>query len=326
MDVTASELRIEREDEVVLAASLTLPERTPAPALVALHGAQPGLRDDPLFHHLHETLPPAGFAVVTFDRRGEGASTGEPSAGQFELLAADANAVLETAAALGGIDGRRVGLWGISQGGWVAPLASVRFGRAAFLVLLSSCGVTPAEQMRYSTAERMRRAGYGEDAVRQMTTLRLTLEELARGRASRAEAERLLDAARAEPWWELEYLPDRLPETFEDAHVWRDEMEFEPEPVFAEVRVPTLLFYGEDDEWIPIEPSIEAWRRVRGDEVEIVRLPGTGHDATLATGEISPLYTETLIRWLSAPPAKQDDVRPHGTFGGFSKPARRERS
>jgi uncharacterized protein len=296
MEGSGSELRIEREDGVVLAASLTLPERRSAPALVALHGAQPGLRDDPLFHHLHAVLPPAGWAVVTFDRRGEGASTGEPSAGRFDLLADDANAILETVAALEEID--RVGLWGISQGGWVAPLASVRFGRAAFLVLLSSCGVTPAEQMRYSTAERMRRAGYGEEAVQQMTTLRFTLEELARGRGSRAEAERLLAAARSEPWWELEYLPDRLPENFEDARAWRDEMEFEPEPVFAQVRVPTLLFYGEDDEWIPIDASIEAWRRARGDEVEIVRLPGTGHDATLASGAISPLYTETLVEWL----------------------------
>jgi pimeloyl-ACP methyl ester carboxylesterase len=132
-----------------------------------------------------------------------------------------------------------------------------------------------------------------------MTTLRLTLEDLARGVGSRAQAERLLDAARREPWWELEYLPDRLPENFGDARVWRDEMEFEPEPVFAEVRVPTLLFYGEDDEWIPIDASIEAWRRARGEKVEIVRLAGTGHDATLASGEISPLYTETLIRRLS---------------------------
>jgi hypothetical protein len=34
--------------------------------------------------------------------------------------------------------------------------------------------------------------------------------------------------------------------------------------------------------------------------VEIVRLAGAGHDATLASGEISPLYTETLVGWLSA--------------------------
>jgi uncharacterized protein len=97
-----------------------------------------GLRDDPLFHHLHATLPPAGYAVFTFDRRGEGASTGEPSAGRFELLAADANAVAGALAAHDDVDARRIGLWGISQGGWVAPLAAVRSGRAAFLVLLSS--------------------------------------------------------------------------------------------------------------------------------------------------------------------------------------------
>src|SRR5919204_5753297 len=107
----SEELEVVRDDGVVLAASLTLPERTPAPALVALHGAQPGLRDDPLFHHLHETLPPAGFAVLTFDRRGEGASTGEPSAGQFELLAADAIALGEELAPRGEIDAERIGLW-----------------------------------------------------------------------------------------------------------------------------------------------------------------------------------------------------------------------
>src|SRR5438105_6409700 len=113
--MTISELRVQGEDGVVLAASLSLPERTPAPALVALHGAQPGLRDFPLFEHLHATLPPAGVAVVTFDRRGEGASTGEPSAGRFEVLAADANAVVETVAALDEIDARRVGLWGSAR-------------------------------------------------------------------------------------------------------------------------------------------------------------------------------------------------------------------
>jgi hypothetical protein len=45
------------------------------------------------------------------------------------------------AAALAEIDPQRVGLWGISLGGWVAPLASVLSQRPAFLVLLSSCGV-----------------------------------------------------------------------------------------------------------------------------------------------------------------------------------------
>src|SRR2546423_2338599 len=57
---------------------------------------------------------------------------------------------------------------------------------------------------------------------------------------------------------------------------------------------------GEDDDWIPIDESIAAWRRAGGDEVEIVCVPGTGHDPVLVSGEVSPRYTETLVTWLRA--------------------------
>lgn len=85
-------------------------------ALVALHGAGNGTRDSsPLYRHLHETLPPLGIGVATFDRRGDGESEGEPARG---LLTARARDGLAVAAAL---DTQRVGLWGFSLGGWVAP-------------------------------------------------------------------------------------------------------------------------------------------------------------------------------------------------------------
>jgi uncharacterized protein len=77
--------------------------------------------------------------------------------------------------------------------------------------------------------------------------------------------------------------------------LWIEEMDFEPEPVFERVRVPTLLFYGEDDEWIPLEESIEAWRRARGDAVDVVLLRGFGYEPLGST-----LYEETLVEWLRA--------------------------
>lgn len=299
MEGSGSELRIERENGVVLAASLTLPERRPAPALVAVHGAEAALRSYPLHEHLHVVLPKAGFAAVTFDRRGEGESTGEPSAGMFDVLAADAIAVVDHVAELDAIDAARIGLWGISQGGWVAPLAATRSERVAFLVLIASIGVSPAEQMREAIPEQLRRAGYDDDAVALERAARAELEDVIHGRGSPERAQALLDEARHQAWWPLAYLPDRVLYG-EERRGWIEEMDFEPEPVFARVRVPTLVFFGDDDEWIPIEASIEAWRRARGDEVKIVRLPGTGHDATLAGGEISPFYTETLVEWLRA--------------------------
>ena len=264
--------------------------------MVAVHGAAEGERDWYLYRHLHDLLPPAGIGVMTFDRRGEGASTGEPSRGNFAVQAEDALALGDA------IDAERVGLWGISQGGWVAPLAATRSDRIAFLVLLASTGVTPAEQMRYAVAEQIRRAGFGNEAAARAVRLRERAEGWIRGEDDEAlDAE--LAAAAHEPWWEFAFLPESAPSESE-ADVLRralsEEMFFNPEPVFAAVRVPTLLFYGDDDSWTPVQTSIDVWRHARGDQVDIVVLPNTGHEPTHPNGLISHTYEQELIDWLSA--------------------------
>jgi pimeloyl-ACP methyl ester carboxylesterase len=83
-------------------------------------------------------------------------------------------------------------------------------------------------------------------------------------------------------------------------------MDFDPAPIFANVRVPTLLFYGEDDEWSPIDASVTAWERAaeraNNTDVLVQRLAGTGHFPTKGGVEaieaISPEYERTLVEWL----------------------------
>jgi pimeloyl-ACP methyl ester carboxylesterase len=284
------DVRIERGDATLMGSY----SQAGTTAVVAVHGAGEGKRDWYLYRHLHEVLPATGIGVLTFDRRGEGESTGEPSRGQFVVQADDA---LAFAQALGV---ERVGLWGISQGGWVAPLAAVRSERVAFLVLLASTGVTPAEQMRYAVAEQMRRAGFGPDAVARALELRRRAEDWIRGEDGAGLGVQLASAAR-EPWWPLAFLPEAMPPNADEGEVRRqlaDEMFFNPEPVFRRVRVPTLLFYGDDDSWTPVQPSIDVWRRARGDDVDIAVLTGTGHEPTLADGTIAPEYEQRLVEWL----------------------------
>jgi pimeloyl-ACP methyl ester carboxylesterase len=270
--------------------------RAGSTAVVAVHGAGEGTRDWYLYRHLHDVLPPAGIGVVTFDRRGEGESGGNPSRGAFAVQAEDALAFASA------IEVDRVGLWGISQGAWVAPIAATRSNRVAFLVLLASTGVTPAVQMRYAVAEQIRRGGFGPEAAARAVGLREQAERWVRGEEVPGLADELADAAQ-EPWWSLAFLPDALPAEDEAAPMRRsigEEMFFEPERVFARVAVPTLLFYGDDDGWSPVEPSIEAWRRARGDDVEIVVLPGTGHEPTQTDGAISGDYERMLVDWIRA--------------------------
>src|SRR6266536_2624879 len=139
-------LRVER-DGISLATSYSAAGEA---AVVALHGAGAGTRDYFLYEHLHRILPPAGIGVITFDRRGEGESTGDASRGRFQVQAEDALAVIDA------IDAQRVGLWGISQGGWIGPLAAAASDEVAFLALIASTGVTPAEQMMYAVERQLR--------------------------------------------------------------------------------------------------------------------------------------------------------------------------
>jgi pimeloyl-ACP methyl ester carboxylesterase len=262
-------------------------------ALVALHGAGAGTRDYFLYRHLHELLPPVGIGVATFDRRGDGESTGDASRGRFEVQAEDALAVLEA------VEAERVGLWGFSQGGWIAPLAAAGSDRVAFVVGVASTGVTPSEQMMYATAEQLARAGYGASVVRRVLTLRRAYEDHVHGRSPGREAELAaeLQAAMDESWWLLAFLPP-IPLDADGCRLWIEEMDFDPRPVFAEVRVPALLFYGEDDGWTPVEPSVAAWREARGNDVDIVVIPEASHEMTFSDGTVAPQYERTLVDWL----------------------------
>ncbi len=283
------ELRI-RQNGLTLAASYSPGGDT---AIVALHGASEGTRDSPLYSHLHKLLPPRGIGVATFDRRGEGESTGNSTRGRFALQVEDALAVIEA------IEAKRVGLWGISQGGWIAPLAAAASDEVAFLVLIASTGVTPSEQMMYAVERQLRLTGYGDDIVARALELRRRFEDWVHTPAPEPEEQLAaeLGAGVDEPWWSHVWLPPSLLDE-EGRRLWIEEMDFDPRPVFARVRVPTLLFYGEADSWTPVEPSIEAWRAARGDEVDIVVIAKAEHDLTLPDGSLSSEYERTLVEWL----------------------------
>jgi uncharacterized protein len=264
-------------------------------ALVGLHGAGEGTRESPSLRHLHELLPPHGIGVVTFDRRGEGESTGDATRGRFDLQADDALAVLCA------IGAERGGLFGYSQGGWIAPLAAARSDDVAFLVLVASIGVTPSEQMMVAVERQLRLAGYGDDVVDRALDLRRRFEHWIHAVAPEPDEQLAGDllAAVDEPWAGQLWLPPSLLDQ-EGVRLWIEEMDYDPRPTFEQVRVPTLSFYGELDSWAPVEASVRAWRDARGDGVELVVIPGAEHDLTLPDGSVAPEYDRRLVEWLTA--------------------------
>ena len=145
----------------------------------------------------------------------------------------------------------------------------------------------------------------------QATHLRHRLRELRRDRGSPDQARLLLREARARPWYALTYLPD--PAWAADDGGIGDaacfEWDVDISPTLSQLRISVLLIYGETDRWVPVEPSIQAWRTALNSahaRLSVSRLPGCGHFPTLATdpadhdeaGPISPAYEQLLADWL----------------------------
>ncbi len=215
--------------------------------------------------------------------------------GRFDLQARDALAVADA------IGSANIGLWGYSQGAWVAPMAATLSPRIQFLVLVASAGVTPAVQMRYAVAEQLRRGGHGPPAVERALKLRARLEAWIHN-PTPSDAGRLssdLAVARSEAWWSVAFLPNELPDAAKRA-AWIAEMDFDPVPVFAATSVPVLAIYGADDAWTPVDASVEAWRRARGDAADILVVPDASHELRLSDGRLSPMYEERMLGWLSS--------------------------
>ena len=139
-----------------LAFTLDLPSGAgPFPAVVAGHGSGKVTRDQLLW--LSSQFTRRGFAVLRFDKRGVGESTGtfvfvgtKDSPEVFPVLAGDIAAAVRYLRTRSEIDPRRVGLAGASQAGWILPEAARMLGDVAFLVLLSGPVCTVGQEMYYS--------------------------------------------------------------------------------------------------------------------------------------------------------------------------------
>jgi uncharacterized protein len=250
------------DGDVKLAGTVYLPESGKSlPAVVALHGASEPTRDAALYRHLREGLPAMGIAVLIYDRRGSGASTGSLTGIDYETLADDAIAGRNALAKLPRIDAKRIGFWGLSQGGWLAVLAAERSKNAAFAISVSAPLVTPEQQMEFATTNLLSVRGYSREDVNHMLDARKAWTGYLSGKTSRAAAVDALQRAETQPWFEFAFLPRASQLTTDPAHnSWRKQMDDDLIAAVRHVTVPLLFIYGGSDPWVPVRESVQQLR------------------------------------------------------------------
>ncbi|MBP2705744.1 prolyl oligopeptidase family serine peptidase [Microbispora sp. RL4-1S] len=134
------------------------------PAMVFVQGSGSG--DGGEFTVQAEWLAKAGIVTLAYDKRTVGYSF---RSRDFTLLADDADRMLRVLRARPDVDPARAGLWGVSEGGWVVPVAAARDPAASFVVLVSSPNVSPLRQVAWALNEQLLRL-HAPGGVRDLLT------------------------------------------------------------------------------------------------------------------------------------------------------------
>jgi len=280
------------------------------PAIILVHGSGPENREYML--PFARFLIRHGMAVLGYDKRGVGGSTGDWNTASFDDLADDVVAAFEYLKTRSDVDSRQIGLLGVSQAGWIMPLAAVRAKDLAFLVSISGAGIPAAETTIDQAQNEMTARGMRPQAVEQIVGLMKLQYHFARTGQGwdqyAATREKLAARMGGAP-------PDTFPGT-PDHPYWqfiRRLYFYDPAPTLRELQVPTLALFGELDNNIVAEKNKAAWEaalKAGGNRDYTLRiLPKANHlqlEAKVGSNaEMSllqrfvPVYFGTIQDWLA---------------------------
>jgi uncharacterized protein len=251
-----------------------------------------------------------GWAVVTYDKRGSGKSTGDWRLANLETLASDAAAVIAEARRRNHIK-QPIGVWGASQAGWVMPQLATK-GLVDFIIMHAGAATTPGEQILDQVEAELTAYGFPPDEIARAKAYYALDTDVSRGRApwsaiDKAYAE--AKAAKAE-WLIAPPAPAAAPErTF-----IRLVADFDPAPYWRQSRAPLLAIFGGKDVIVPPSRNAALLKTmIRPDaHIEEVILPHSNHLCMIAdTGvraeypkcsEIDPGYFPAIAKFLSGRP------------------------
>ncbi|MGG2464634.1 alpha/beta hydrolase family protein [Streptomyces sp. RGM 3693] len=245
------------------------------PGIVLVHGSGPEKRAK--YQAEVQAMARAGFVVLSYDKRTTGYSLTQRS---YAQLAEDALAGVRLLSRRADVDPHKIGLWGFSEGGWVAPLAASRSTQVSYVVLIGASGVSPARQSAWYLENKLRHEGVAGSLLQ---TIPVTGTRFLR------------DAG-------------LLPEA-----------DYDPLPVLRRLRQPVLAMWGNDQQSPPAESASAIEKALRDGGNTDVTLRFFSHadhklhaspDGFQRGKQLTPGYVATMASWVAGSGHRTSDALP----------------
>ena len=304
-------------DGTLLRGTLFVPAGTgPHPAVVLIHGSGPSVRSD--FNYLADVFARHGIAAFAYDKRGAGASGGDASRATLSNFADDARAAVAALSTRPDIRQSAIGLCGVSEGGWVAPVAASDEPRVAFLIAVVAPGDGYEANALYQNTMRLRAARATDSDIEKYRSVIREIDAIVRARSARVSdasieprarrAQSMLDSLNGLKIFDVTDLPRFVPSGSQLEHFRWKVIDFDPVPYWKKISVPVFVLLGERDRNLDSRVSLEkigrALREAGNPDVAFLTYAGANHDLMVpAAGSgfrfpvPAPGYPDTLAKW-----------------------------
>jgi dienelactone hydrolase len=237
----------------------------PFPAAVVIHGSGTSRRDNGWYLTLTEHLQSSGVVVLLPDKRGSEASEGHWQTSSFEDLATDTLAAIEYLRAQMTIPISGIGVIGMSQGGWIAPLVAAKEDDLSFLVSVVGSVVTPREQLLYEENYNLRQIGF--------------LPGISNLLAYAGSAN-------------VRYLVQ--PELYGLI------VDYDPLPYWRNLSIDSLVLFGADDTNVPSAESAKRLKSLHNPRIHVKIYEGSGHALESSAGQGNSIIRKDALEEISA--------------------------
>ena len=270
-----------------LAGTLSVPSgKGPFPAVVLVSGTGRNTRDEDVWGHkiflvLADALNRKGIAVLRYDKRGIGGSTGDYDAATTPDFTSDAEAAVTWLKAQPEIDPRHVGVLGHSEGGIIAPAVAAEDKSVAFVVTIAGPTIRGDKLFVLQSAMTAKTYGAPDDYIAKRKLFDQALYDAIVAAPSDAVA---LDRAKAIV---AKGVVDKIIDSHEastlpqdDARPWeRYFLAYDPAPTLAKLKIPVLALNGALDVQVPAKEDLAAAREAlkASPKGTVLELPGMNH-------------------------------------------------